>query len=97
MLPLSPVSNGRPQGISPHTPLSDFTSGAHREGAVLLGNPLFLLPPSLDTRYLETRRAYPLAFRESDSTRRRLSGGIFFVAIAAAVPEISPILWRKAL
>ncbi|KAI5982209.1 hypothetical protein EDD15DRAFT_2378154 [Pisolithus albus] len=92
-----PLSNGRPIGISPDIPSTNFTSGAHRKGAVLLGNPLPLLPSTSHTRYLEIQRAKPLAFRDPGSTRRALSEDTFFDAYAFVVPEISRILWRKTL
>ncbi|KAI5995116.1 hypothetical protein EDD15DRAFT_2366038 [Pisolithus albus] len=59
---------------------SYLSSGAHREGADLLGNPLPLLPSTSHTRYLEIQRAKPLAFRDPGSTRRALSEDTFFDA-----------------
>ncbi|KIK14797.1 hypothetical protein PISMIDRAFT_17027 [Pisolithus microcarpus 441] len=88
---------GRPSGLSPHSPSLDFTSGAHCEGAVLLGNLIPLLPSHSCTRFLKNQRALLLAFRDSDSTRRELSIDATFDMFASLVLELSLFLWRKAL
>ncbi|KAI6119141.1 hypothetical protein EDD16DRAFT_946765 [Pisolithus croceorrhizus] len=57
----------------------------------------FVIPPTSPTRYLDDHSSVPLANWDYGCTRRYLSNGILFVAVAPTHAKISQFLGRQAV